>query len=152
VWYDLFIAGQVTSCHTAPSPLVAQGPAWGCSTWQLWRVSWCWEGLTQNMEGNASSFCTVLYTVVHAATHLNTVVFVQEATLRLNVWMHRHMYCVRCFDGVQFELQARGHVTLPGLPTGRATVINVKVAKVGTEVVQEALADVYANSSKSLQP
>jgi len=37
---------------------------------------------------------------------------------------------------------SKSHVTLPGLPTGRATVINVAVAKVGTDGVLEALADV----------
>lgn len=36
---------------------------------------------------------------------------------------------------------SKGHVTLPGSPTGREAVINVAVAKVGTEGVLEALAD-----------
>lgn len=35
------------------------------------------------------------------------------------------------------------HVTLSGLPTGRAIAINVEVAKVGTEDVLEAVADVF---------
>jgi hypothetical protein len=75
--------------------------------------------------------------------YLNSIMLLLEATFRPSCVRTVHTSPALFFLSHAVLVASKGHVTLPGLPTGRATVITVTVAKMGTEGVLEVLADVF---------